>query len=142
MAAPVWPSVLPQAMPLASYLEMLPAIVIRTKMDAGPAKVRRRFSDNVRPLKFELRLNASQYAELATFYQNDCAGGAIAFTWNIQDPELVMLYPAKVVDTANGIVQFTMRFVSPPKRSILAGAVPTQAPQSLSQVDLDLEVMI
>ena len=138
---PVWPAALPQDFQIDGYGETLPDVTIRTKMDAGPAKVRRRFTANVRPIKCKLKVTDTQYVALASFFQNDCAGGALSFTWNIKDPVLVALYPALIVDVVNGIVQLTLRFTAPPVRSVLTGADAVPAQTGVSGVDLQFEVM-
>jgi len=78
---PTWPvSTLPK--PLAgSYQETPPVLALRTEMDAGPAKVRRRFTAGVRPVSFRLIMTKAQVAILEAFYLEDCSGGAIAFDW-------------------------------------------------------------
>lgn len=141
MAAPVWPASLPQNFQIASYAETMPALIARTNMDMGPAKVRRRLTNNVRPIKTAMKLTDSQYVALISFWQSDCEGGALAFTWNVKDPALVQLYPSLVVDVPNGIVQLTLRFVAPPSRKVLTGADSVATQSGVSEVDLQLEVM-
>jgi len=141
MSIPTWPSVLPQDFQIDGYNETLPDVTIRTKMDAGPAKVRRRFTTNVRPIKCKLKVTDTQYVALASFYQNDCAGGALSFIWAIKDPVLVALFPALITDVVNGIVTLTLRFTAPPIRSVLTGGDAVPAQSGVSGVDLQFEVM-
>jgi len=73
-------------------------------MDAGPAKVRRRFTSGPIPLTVSLimtstQLNAATPNGFDAFYVTDCARGATEFTWT--NPR-----------TAGGV---TMRFVGVPK---------------------------
>jgi len=81
MANPQWPSSLP-AYPLERNLEEAPPDnAIRTQMDAGPAKVRRRFTANVRDFQVTLYLTRSQVASLDAFFLTDVKGGSLVFDW-------------------------------------------------------------
>ena len=73
-----WPKDLPQDF-LTHNLE---DNLIRTKMDAGPDKVRRRFS--VPRNFFTIALTAAQCDVLRTFYEADCERGAQVFSWGGQ----------------------------------------------------------
>lgn len=85
--------------PLAgSFQESPPNNVIRTNMDRGPDKVRRRTTANVRPLTFKLSLTPAQVNELDDFYNNETYGGADEFDYT--HPRTGAPYKA--------------RFVSPP----------------------------
>lgn len=76
-----WPATLPQ-LPMASgFSESPPDTTVRTKMDAGPAKVRRRFTANVRPIKASFLMTTAQIADLDTFYVTTTVGGSASFTW-------------------------------------------------------------
>lgn len=78
---PSWPSNLP-GLPLAGkYEETPPETVLRTPMDEGPAKLRRRGTAGVRRLKLEYLLDASQVAALDAFYLEDVRGGALSFSF-------------------------------------------------------------
>lgn len=141
MAAPVWPAALPQDFQIKNYLEVLPDVVVRTKMDAGPDKVRRRLTQNTRPVKHSMVLTDTQYVALASFFLNDCQGGALAFTWNIKDPVLVQLWPAYIVDVVNGIVQLYFRFTAPPQRKVIAGEDNVITANGVNEVSIELEIM-
>lgn len=66
--------------PLAgSYQETPPNNTIRTSMDRGPDKVRRRTTANVRPVSFKMLLNKTQVAQLDDFYNEDTFSGADPF---------------------------------------------------------------
>jgi len=78
---PTWPETLPDH-PLKDELsEEPPDVLLRTGMDAGPAKVRRRFTAGVRPFAVKLRLTADQAADLDEFYVTTLQGGALRFDW-------------------------------------------------------------
>lgn len=75
-----WPATLPP--PLADTLqETPPDNVIRTSMEKGPAKVRRRTTATVRPISFELVLDTTQLAALDTFYVTTTYSGADEFSY-------------------------------------------------------------
>ena len=78
------------------YDETPPDRVLRSKMDVGPDKTRRRSSNAVRPLKLSLTLTDALLVTFDAFY---LANDAIAFTF--PDPR-----------TATNV---QARFVSPPK---------------------------
>lgn len=81
---PTWPGTLPQVLLRSGYQETQPKLVVRTNMDAGPAKVRRRFTANVTPVKGKIIVTADQLSTLVAFWSNDCAGGALQFVWQTQ----------------------------------------------------------
>jgi len=100
-----WPSTLP-ALPLRSgFSESPPDTTIRTSMDAGPAKIRRRFTANVRPISVSYLLSSAQIGYLDTFYVTTTVGGSASFT--MTDPR------------TNSSKSF--RFVAPPEYSLSSG---------------------
>jgi hypothetical protein len=117
---PTWPASLPQFVLTRNYKESPPDLVIRTKMDAGPAKVRRRFTAGVRPIEAMLVLNGDQLAVLDDFYLTACQGGALSFTWTYQrewqdtdmTPDTDTLIDTDILQPAWQTA--TMRFVKPP----------------------------
>ena len=117
MPDPAWPGSLPADVLASSYEETLPEMAVRTEMDAGPAKLRRRFTAAVRPLRGRMLLTRTQVAALDTFYVATLAGGTLPFTFT---------HPRTLATV-------TMRFVKPPRIAIDKGVV--------WQADLDLEVM-
>ena len=66
----VWPSSLPAPL-LSTFKETPPDNVIRTSMDVGVAKVRKRTSANVRPISFSLMLTPAQVDEPAYWIEFD-----------------------------------------------------------------------
>lgn len=100
-----WPSTLPQ-LPLAGgFSESPPDTTVRTKMDAGPAKVRRRFTANVRPFKVSFLMTSEQIGYLDTFYVTTTVGGSASFTW---------------VSPRTGSTK-SFRFISPPEYNLSSG---------------------
>lgn len=72
-----WPTTL---CPLAgTYQEAPPNNTIRTSMDRGPDKVRRRTTANIRPISFKLLLSAANVEVLDDFFVNDTFSGADQF---------------------------------------------------------------
>jgi len=68
-----WPAGLPQT-PLADgFGEAAVSSVVRTEMDVGPAKMRRRYTAEVRVYGMGLLLTTAQVATLETFYRTTLA---------------------------------------------------------------------
>lgn len=78
---PTWPATLPQGFLVDGYREVMPKTTIRTPMDAGPAKVRRRFTAGVRMLSGRTAMTREQTETLDTFFNTTLAGGALSFDW-------------------------------------------------------------
>jgi hypothetical protein len=76
-----WPATLPQnpyAVDGAQYRR--PFNAVRTEMDAGPAKHRRRYTAVPSRLSCTLHLSKAQWATLETFYSTTLAT-VLPFTW-------------------------------------------------------------
>ena len=76
-----WPGTLPQDLELQNFNEVLPDNLIRSEMDVGPAKVRRRTRANVGLKAGQITCTAAQWTTLETFYNDTVAGGSLTFTW-------------------------------------------------------------
>lgn len=113
---PTWPASLPAPL-LNSLKESPPENVIRTDMDKGPAKVRRRTTANIRPISFSLRLTPAQVDTMDDFYVTDTFSGADEFAYT---------HPR----TGDSV---TARFVQPPEYSELEGV--------LYNVNVSLEIL-
>jgi len=61
--------------------EQAPNTLIRSQMEAGPAKVRRRFTAGARLIECQVRLTPAQVDLLDTFFDATIAGGALPFDW-------------------------------------------------------------
>lgn len=81
MADLVWPATLPQEPKLAGHSEQPPKLTVRTEMDVGPAKVRRRTSAGVRNFSMSIVMTRAQCALLDEFFLDSAQGGALAFQW-------------------------------------------------------------
>lgn len=76
---PAWPTELYDCILKGSLKERAANNTIRTNMDVGPAKIRRRTTANVRPLSFVLKLKSPQVDVLLDFYKDDLYSGSIEF---------------------------------------------------------------
>lgn len=81
MAVPNWHTDLPQTLFVSGYSQTYPNVAIKSEMDAGPAKVRRRFTAGVEPVSGTMIMTAAQLATLDTFYNTTLLGGALRFSW-------------------------------------------------------------
>lgn len=79
MSAIIWPPSLPQAPLISGYDETLPDTLLRTQMDAGAAKVRRRFTAAVSPMTCVFNMTEAQTEILDAFYNETIQGGALRF---------------------------------------------------------------
>lgn len=99
MAVPSWPSELPTDWLIAGYDEQMPDVLIRTQMEAGIPKVRRRYTTAVSPLSLSQVMTADEIATLEAFYIATLGRGAKRFS---------MTHPR----TGESV---ELRFVSPPR---------------------------
>lgn len=76
---PSWPSTLPSAPLMERFRETAPDTVLRSQMETGPAKLRRRTTAGVREMKLSYLLSRAQVEALDGFYLGDLFGGALAF---------------------------------------------------------------
>lgn len=75
----VWPT---QFRPLINSIqESPPDNSIRSQMDKGPSKIRRRTTANVRPMAFRLLIAKADVETFDDFYTTDTLSGADSFTF-------------------------------------------------------------
>lgn len=74
-----WPNTLPQKPLYSGYAEDWEKVVLRTEMDAGPAKTRKRFTAGVKNYKWSFAMTEAQVETLYTFYTGSANYGATAF---------------------------------------------------------------
>jgi hypothetical protein len=102
-----WLSTLPQEPNEDGFTETPPNIILRTPMDVGPAKVRKRLSTNIRSITVQYTLTPAQILILDDLYVNVLYSGAYSFDCvhpRTQDP-------------------ITVRFVSPPSYTAIEGGM-------------------
>jgi hypothetical protein len=75
-----FPATLPAPL-ISSYAEQRQNQVLRTEMDAGIPKVRRRFTAALTNLQVSWVLTDTQLSTLETFFVTTLLGGATAFDW-------------------------------------------------------------
>jgi hypothetical protein len=75
-----WPATLPQS-PFLAVREARQPAVVRSAMDAGPPKVRRRYTAAVRNLDVAMFLDGTQKATFDTFFNTTLAEGSLPFDW-------------------------------------------------------------
>lgn len=81
MSNPSWPGSLPQYVLEQGYSEKLNDQAVESSVDAGPPKVRRRFTKQVRTFAMTVRLSPSQKETFEGFWQDTLLGGTIPFDW-------------------------------------------------------------
>ncbi|CAB5220423.1 hypothetical protein UFOVP233_72 [uncultured Caudovirales phage] len=79
--ATVWPATLPAFVLEAGYQEGLEDQTVETQMDAGPAKIRRRFTTSTRRFQVTVQMTPEQAAIFETFYLTTLSGGSLPFDW-------------------------------------------------------------
>ena len=82
MSIPIWPATLPQTLLLQGYGESPGENQLRSPMEVGPAKVRRRATSAPRKVTGSLYLSASQLDDFKTFYNTTLLSGTLRFTWD------------------------------------------------------------
>jgi hypothetical protein len=75
-----WPATLPTETE-RDFTEKPPNLLARTEMDAGPARVRRRYSAGVTEFEVSYVFSPDQMTIWESFYQYDIADGALSFTY-------------------------------------------------------------
>ena len=77
----IWPITLPTEPIIDSLRETPPNLLQRTEMDAGPAKVRRRFTAGVRKFEVAYMFSPDEMTIWENFYENTISDGALSFTY-------------------------------------------------------------
>lgn len=104
MPGSTWPSTLPTYPLYDGFEERVPLNTIRTEMEYGPPKVRRRSTAGIRTFALTFALTKSQVASLDTYYVTTLVSGTCQFTG---------AHPRTGADTS-------YRFVVPPRYSALS----------------------
>ena len=85
MAEIFWPDGLPNTLLMDGLSAKRNSNVIRTQMDAGPKKTRRRYTASAKTFTGKMLLDAAQRIELERFYRVSLADGVLRF--NFTDPQ-------------------------------------------------------
>lgn len=85
MTSITWPSALPQVLILDGLNGKKKSSVVRTEMDAGPAKQRRRYTVATKVFKGSMVVTESQRKILENFYDNILGHGVLRFV--MKDPQ-------------------------------------------------------
>lgn len=101
----VWPVTLPLRPLVEGYSDAAPNNVLRTSVDIGPAKTRRRSAAAPYPITANFVLTASQAADLDTFANTTLMGGALRFEW--QHPRTGATIECRIVPSDKDLVKFT-----------------------------------
>ncbi|MBT6048967.1 MAG: hypothetical protein HOG49_19385 [Candidatus Scalindua sp.] len=121
---PAYPASLPQAPLVQGFSDQRQAGMIRSEMETGAPKTRKRFTAALRILTFPTILNGTQRATFDTFYITTINEGTDEFT--IPDP----------VDAAT----ITVKFKSPPEfRIVDASGTATSERQWAATYKLELK---
>lgn len=105
MAVYRWPTSLPQKPLVDGYKRVLPNNLIRSSMDTGSDKVRKRGRFKPQEISASYVLTAAQRNTLESFVHDNLAEGAICFNW--PHPELNKLVRARLKASQDGILEFS-----------------------------------
>jgi hypothetical protein len=103
--AQAWPGSLQQLLNEANFGLKVGETAIRSEMDVGPAKVRRRFTHPINTFSASINLTTAEYTTFYNFFNTTLAGGTLPFEFD---------HPITQVTTE-------FRFVEPPTISSLGG---------------------
>jgi len=82
---PTWPASLPQSPLFGGYRRQEPDLLIRSQVDAGTPKVRKRFTAAAAPAAFPIIVTDAQKATFETFFKDTIASGALSFDLELPD---------------------------------------------------------
>ena len=105
MAVYRWPTSLPQKPLVDGYKRVVPNNLIRSSMDTGSDKVRKRGRFKPQVVSCSYVLTAAQRDTLEAFVHDSLAEGAICFNW--PHPELDRLVRARIKAAQEGILDFS-----------------------------------
>lgn len=84
----IWPPSLPQVIRLEGLATKKKSNVVRTQMDAGPQKARRRYTVQTKEFTGSVVVNESQRELLEDFYDNVLGSGVLRFV--MKDPQTLL----------------------------------------------------
>ncbi len=112
--AETWPSSLQQTLNAARFTYNFGETVLRSDLDVGPAKVRRRFTRPVDKVSAQIYLDYSDWSTFYTFFNTTLAGGSKTF--NFTHPitntlaEFRMTGPPRVTPVGGIVFQIDMEW--------------------------------
>jgi len=111
MAQIFWPDALPATLLMDGLSAKRNSNIIRTQMDAGPAKTRRRYTASVKTFAGKMLLDDEQRFILERFYRSELADGVLRFVF--ADPQTLELAEFRFTEdytenSANGKFEITM----------------------------------
>lgn len=81
MSDTTWPPSLTRTPRVSSLGEEAPKVVLRSEVDVGPAKIRRRLTGGTRNFSVEVDLRRSELAVFDSFFNTTTKGGSLSFSW-------------------------------------------------------------
>lgn len=76
-----WPVSLQDKFNVDNFSVKLGNTTVRSEMDVGPDKVRRRFTDAVDIYTASIDMDIDQYSDLKQFFENTLGGGSLTFAF-------------------------------------------------------------
>lgn len=76
-----WPPSLTRTPRLSSLEEIAPNVVIRSEVDVGPGKIRRRLTGGTRTFSVEIDLTRNELTTFDLFFVTTTKGGSLSFSW-------------------------------------------------------------
>ncbi len=113
----LWPTSLPDKVQSDSFSLNIGETVVKSDIDIGPQKVRRRFTKQIDNISATMQMTSAQYQTLLDFFRVDLNGGTSQFVFN---------HPISGASTY-------MRFMSPPVFRAIGGV--------MFEVTLNWEIM-
>jgi hypothetical protein len=112
MPNPVWPAGLPQYVNQDSFTEEKISNVIRTPMEGGDVKIRRRFTAAPIKYAFSFTITDAQKAIFDTFHHTTCKHGSLAWDWirPIELTSATFIFMSEPKVTAVGPFTFLLNF--------------------------------
>lgn len=75
-----WPATVPDTFEASGFAYDSDSGVLRTDMDSGPAKARRRFTSTTKNMKGTIIMTRSQFQTWETWFQDTIFHGSLSFT--------------------------------------------------------------
>lgn len=101
---PTWPAEMPTVRP-GGYQEQPQSQILRSDMETGPPKTRRRFTAGIRPVTAQYVVDDAQLQTFEVFFENEIAAGALSFAWThprTENQVSAKIVPPYQVEPVNG----------------------------------------